>query len=412
MLLAALDRKEILPLPKLPSDRSTNPTWTRLTEAIAKNPADSSNRQRVRVLRELLSERGAFAQWWSEQVRAAVGKNDECAWLVLGAGCEAAEGRTLALDGVDLADGGAEILLNTGLIPPPGGTLETLLLQRVFDGECPYVTSVRSMPAQVAVALAPDTFHTTSKAGFAGQSSYMTQRRQDAVRALRRTNAPIATAASKRRFKSGEHGSTFPWSNTATALFDAVGRCWLASEIAVLGAASGHQAGHTTKRGPTAFGPNSHPAVLLAQIRHNANDEQWWRAQRSACVDELAQAEWVFALWAKASPNVIAALFADWESTLASLPVARQQVFQDRAIRLNSWGLLASFRSDVVATTDLGAQLLAARLPRQERTPSAPNQQQGGVRRGAPGAQARVTSLAQIAGTGKWFQVDQVASYR
>ena len=411
MLLAALDRKEILPLPELPSDRSTNPTWTRLTTAIATSPADPNNRQRVRVLRELLSERGAFAQWWSERATVAVGKSDERAWLELAAGCEAAEGRALPLDGVDLDGGGAEVLLNTGLVPPAGGTLEKLLLQRVIDGECPDVTSIRSMPAQVAVALAPDAFHTTSKTGFTGQSPYMTQRRQDAVRALRRTNAPIASAAAKRAFKSGERGSTFPWSNTATALFDAVGRCWLASEIAILGAASGHQSGHTTKRGPTAFGAKSHPAVLLAQIRQHSNDEKWWRAQRSACTDELALAEWTFALWAKGSPDVIAALFADWESTIANLPVARQQVIQDRAARLKAWGRLSNFETDVAPATEVGAQLLAARVPRQQPLSSPPNQH-ARASRGASASQERTTSLSQIARSEKWFQVDQIPSYR
>ena len=260
-LLEALARKEISPLPQLPSPTSTNLTWTRLTTAIAANPADSMNSMRVRVLRELLSQRTDFARWWAEHVTASIGTATERTWLELAAGCDAAGGLVIDLAGVDLSGGGAQRVLNAGVVPPPGSALEGDLIRAVLDGQCPATTSVRSLPAQIAAALAPTAFFTSSDTGFNGQSDRDSRRRQDAITLLRRASSPYADIAGRRRFKQGEKGSTFPWANTATALFDHAGRCWLASEIAIIGAASKHLSGHTTKAGATAFGATSHPCL-------------------------------------------------------------------------------------------------------------------------------------------------------
>jgi hypothetical protein len=119
--------------------------------------------QRRVPARELLDQRSQFAAWWYEKLTGAIGTPQQNAWLKIGAECEAAAGVTASFEQMDLSEGAAELLLNTGLVPPPGSTLEAALLDAVLDGECPRVRSTRYMPAKVAAALSPGDFLTSSK---------------------------------------------------------------------------------------------------------------------------------------------------------------------------------------------------------------------------------------------------------
>jgi hypothetical protein len=128
--------------------------------------------------------------------------------------------------------------------------------------------------------------------GFTDADDRARRRRIDAIRQLRIAASPFTGIAGKRTFKTGEKGSTFPWANTAAALAQHAGRCWLASEIAILGAASPLALGYTKKPGSPTFGPAGHPSELLAQTREHADDVAWWRLQLAAVGDEeLGNAE-------------------------------------------------------------------------------------------------------------------------
>lgn len=409
-LLGALDRKEIRPLPELPATLDANPTWKRLTDQIAAKPDDPGNQGRTRVLRELLSLRGPFGKWWSEKLTTAVGTATERPWLKLGAQCEAAAGQTLDLPGVELSSGGAELLLNTGIIPPRSSALEKALLQAVLDGECPSVTSIRSMPAQIATAFAPAAFRTTSNVGFAGQEDFANRRRADAIAVLRRTGSPFADAAAARRFKKGEQGTTYPWANAASLLFNQTGRCWLASEIAIIGGAAPHRPGHTTTAGRTAFGVNSHPATMLAQCRTNANSSDWWRQQMAQAGDDLAKAEWSLAVWAMAPGAVITDIFGDWEDAVESLPAERQAVVRAAALRLGAWGFLAPRTVQATPRSEWAEALLASRAGQQQNVPPEPSVPQ--ARRPIPGQPVASNALVAVAKRDKWFLVDKEQGYQ
>lgn len=227
ILLSALDRPN-------PTGSGADPTWSRLTTFIRKNPGDSANPQRVRVLRELLNQRSEFAKWWYEQLTGAICTDQQNAWLAIGACCEAGAGTTADLMNLDLSDGAAELFLSTGLTPEPGGSFEEALLTAVLNGECPCVTSTCSVPAQVAVALAPGEFFTSSTTGFISGDDRAKRRRAEAVNQLRKARSPWEEVAKKRAFKSGYKSSTFPWADTAAAVHEHVGRCWIASEIAII----------------------------------------------------------------------------------------------------------------------------------------------------------------------------------
>jgi hypothetical protein len=223
ILLSALDRRDIVALPELPDlpvSDGDDPTWVRLTTLITKDSTDSANPQRVRALRELLNQRSRFATWWCEKLTGAVGTPQQNAWLAIRAGCEAGAGITVSFEHMDLSDSAAELFLCTGLATQPGTPFEAELLAAVLDGECPCVTSTRSMPAQVAVALSPGDFLTSSTTGFVDGDERTKRRRSEGINQLRRAGSPYTQIARQRAFKTGQKGSTFPWADTAAALHE------------------------------------------------------------------------------------------------------------------------------------------------------------------------------------------------
>lgn len=405
VLLPALDRHDIIKLPELPylAAGDTDPTWARLTALIERDPADRANEMRTRTLRELLNQRGPFAAWWYENLSRAVGTPQQGHWLALAASCEAAAGRTADLSGLDLSDGAAEAFLSTGLVPLPGSPLERDLLAAVLDGQCANVGSVRSMPAQVAAALSPCHFFTASEAGFTA-SSNADRLRSDAIRQLGRVRSPYATIAKHRAFRAGHKGSTFPWETTAASLHAHAGRCWLASEIAIIGAASPLRLGYTKRPGATAFGSSSHPSELLAQTRSNAGSATWWRTQLQFVEhDDLGRAEWSLALWSVASGPVVSELLSVLEDGLSKLSRERRRAVLRAAEAVTESGWL----SERPMTVEARGTGLAALISRRNGGPAtAP-----GVAPPAPRGVKPHGSLLTVARREGWFKVDTQPAY-
>lgn len=408
VLLAALDRRDLVPLPELPDlpdEDGPDPTWVRLTTLISKDPADSDNAQRVRVLRELLNQRSQFGAWWYAQLTAAIGTPQQNDWLRIGAQCEAGAGVTASFEDIDLSDGAAELLLSAGLVPPPESRLEAELLDAVLEGECACVTSTRSMPAQVAVALSPGEFLTSSKTGFVGGDEKARRRRSEAINQLRRAGSAYTQIAKQRAFKAGQKGSTFPWAETAAALHDEVGRRWLVSEIAIIGAASPFPSAYTKKPGSAPFGTKSHPSELLAQSRVSNRNSQWWREQLDAHEDNLSRAEWALALWCVASEPVVAELLPSLESVLNQLPASRRRTVLRAAEQIARYGWLKN-RPITATTTDPDLDML-----NRLRTSSPATEHYAAVPP-TPGSSTAAPSLLSVARKGTWLKVDSKPAYR
>ena len=406
VLLPALERRDIAALHQLPhvADGDTDPTWARLTALISQHPSDPAAELRTRALRELLSQRGAFAEWWYANLPETVGTPRQKPWLALAARCEAAAGLTADLDGLDLSDGAAEAFLSAGLIPPPGSPLEGCLLDAVLDGQCANVTSVRSMPAQVAAALSPHNFFAASGTGFA-TSDDADRLRRNAIGQLGRARSPYAVIAKHRTFKAGHRGSTFPWERTAAALHAHAGRCWLASEIAIIGAASPMRTGYTKQPGATAFGSRGHPSELLAQTRAHADDAAWWQAQLKVVEDDdLGRAEWSFALWSVASGGVVSELLPALEGTLEKLSLQRRRAVLRAAETVTE----SEWLSARPVTANGGDDRLSALIVRRNGcAPSASS-----IAPSAPeGLKSRGSLLSLARGEG-WFKVDEQPNYR
>lgn len=409
IMLAAFDRRDIVALPELPGlpeEDGADPTWARLTTLISKDPAASTNPQRVRALRELLNLRSQFATWWYEQLAGAISTPQQNAWLRIGAECEAGAGVTASFEYIDLSDGAAELLLSTGLVPQPGTSLEAALLAAVLDGECPCVTSTRSMPAQVAVALSPGDFLTSSETGFVARDEKTKRRRTEAISQLRKAGSPYMQIAKQRAFKTGQKGSTFPWTDTAAAAHAHVGRRWLPSEIAIIGAASPFRLAYTKTAGATAFGSAGHPAELLAQTRGNNGNVNWWREQLAAIDDDLARAEWALALWTTASGAVVSELLPALATVLGQLPGSRRRTVLRAAEQIVRFGWLKN-RPVTGDTTDTDLAAL-----NQLRVPAAPADVRHQVPSGPSDRATRQPSLLSVARAERWLKVDAKSTYR
>ena len=144
-------------------------------------------------------------------------------------------------------------------------------------------------------------FLTNSRTGFVSGDDRAKRRRSEAINQLRKARSPWEQISKKRAFKSGHKGSTFPWAYTAIAVHEHTGRCWIASQIAIIGAASPFGLAYSKRAEATAFGTTGHPSELLAQTTAHSRNVGWWREQLEA-IDETTSAERSgLALWCIAS---------------------------------------------------------------------------------------------------------------
>ena len=404
LLVTALDGKEITPLPET---SHANLVWKRLTAAISAHPDDPRNHTRVRALRDLLGLRKEFSSWWAERLREAIGISTETAWLDIGARCEVGAGRSADVPALSAADGRhAQLILNTGFVPEAGSTLDGQLTRAVLGGQCSETTSVRSVPAQIAVALSPAEFYAFGPGTPAYRpSASSTDRRSQAIQQLRKAGSPYAEIAGLRRFRRGENGSTFPWANAAAAILRHTGRCWLATEIAVIGAASPMGNGYTLAPGTKALGSAGHPATLIELTRANRANGSWWREQFSACEDDLGRAEWALALWAIAEGHVIDDLLSELAQAIEQTSAPLQRALQIAARRLSESGFL----DHRIVTADGATGILAEMLAIRNADPATPRRAASETSRIA---EATPKPLAAVARRAKWLKVDQVATYR
>lgn len=272
------------------------------------------------------------------------------------------------------------------------------------------VNSVRSLPAQIAVACGAEDFLSATKNGFSEVSDARRRKRQEAIRHLRSSEPALAAAAAERRFRAGQKNSTFPWSNVAAAVYDARGPSWLASCVAIFGAASPLNLGVTKKPGVDAFGPSSHPCALLDQTRAHASDAEWWLDQlaqlhETSPAHDRALSEWALALWCVADPEVFGNHLPVWEDVMSKLPAARRRSVVDAAFRTSAHGWVQPCASPRTSTDATLSFLLEARNP-------GPRKEVGNGTYVPHERGPELRGLLEVARSDRWFKVDSVGTYR
>lgn len=308
------------PLPTMPTDRGAAQLHERLIASVMHAPNEPISRERITLAAGLGVDASILEQWWLDCARPTFGSEDEPAWLRLG--IPIAAGRLLEqadLDRLALSDAGTiATAVAAGVVPIVGSDLEARMVTAVLAGHCSDIASPQNaLPADLTNALSPREFlrlaqDDGSASVFARRTAHCSTlipplKRQDAFRRLKKLDArfdKLQRAMNKARLAPN---TVAPWSAAAEHLRAIYGPTWLATDIAVIGAAIDPR----TRRdvGPmnptrSTFGPNIDYGRLVNDIRANRAHSHWWVEQRDT-LTVRDRGTWVFALIAVATPDVL-----------------------------------------------------------------------------------------------------------
>lgn len=361
LLLSVADSAE--PLPTLPADRGSAMLCERLLTAASDKPEDRVSRERVTLAASLGVESLPLGQWWLDHARPSFGGSDELSWLRLGA--PFAAGRILEpadLDTLALADAATvAAAVAVGVTPSPGSAMEQRMLTTVLAGHCSDVVSPQTgLVADLVNALAPRQFLHLAKAGNSRVFELKSAHCGELMPAAKRQEAFLRLKKIDGRFGKLQHAmnsarrslnTVAPWSDAAECLRAVYGPSWLATDVALIGAAIDP----TVRRdlGPmnpcrSAFGPDVDYGRLVNDIRVNRNEPRWWLGQRDALAVE-ERAVWAYALVAVAGPSVITTCLSELASDLDALSSDHLAVVMASSSRLGLSWVSRRLPSDLVA---------------------------------------------------------------
>jgi hypothetical protein len=366
----------------LPVDRGGAALAERLCEMVAEAPSSPLTRERARLAAQHVDV-AAFDAWWQPQLRQAARTPLELDWLIIGAEHQAGS-RLPAEDQAVLALATARACaaaINAGVAPPPESSTERRLVEAALAGECSDCAPNSPGYAQDLVrALAPRNFLLRAQPQQTRAYQLATGHtddprggdRSEVFRRLKQRDPRFARVQEAAKFTKGQSATTSPWGNTAREVSRIFGRCWLASELAVIGAAIPPQRWRTggdldPNRPP--FGEDADYGVLLRDVRANRDNPTWWRTQHRSHDDPLSQATWALALTAVASPGVVQQNLPLLDSALAALPERLANALAAGSSRIGATKLARVLPYELVETAaragaDLMVLLLAHHLLR------------------------------------------------
>lgn len=357
-----LTTNDDLPIPT--ADRGASHLANAFLRQVADDPTSAAAAERLELATLLLDDAEAFQTWWHPRMQQAMGTDQEAAWLNIGTPFRCARWLTppdfkrLAL----ADDTTATAALNAGLNPPPGSPHEHLLIQAVLNGRA----SEASCPTPTYAA---DLLHVLRPQNFLRMANFdspavlesighrapnsLSQPRHAAMGRLKERDPDFSTLQSALSFRKGQKNTTSPWGNTARALADLVGPCWLSAEITVIGAAAtAFTTGGDITSGSQPFGPTPDYGRLLQELRSHRSTPSWWSEQLTSHTDPLSRATWTLGLLAVADDAVVA----------AHLPRI-DEVFQDLPDNLLQAALMSSSRLGATVARPLPAAVLSAAAP-------------------------------------------------
>lgn len=302
-----------------------------LLEAIAQAPEDDMSMVRVAMLRQhrLIIPKD-FSEWWKPRALAALGTPSESAWLSLGGKFGVPKLVHPDTERLRLTDAeSCRSALYAGVSPARATTQGARLLQAVLDGWCSEVDTASScLAGNLLRGIRPFWFIRLAEAGREGSAVSSGHYWTEQPERLSRSAAFKALIQEDGRYKRlqqaaksqamGQKGTTEPWQNTARELARLHGPCWLAADIAIIGAATQNTRpeGSMDKDGKP-FGPATDYGTLVMNLR-KGQDSDWWQNAFDEYKDSLSRRTWSFALLATANEDIVLEHLANVATVLDS----------------------------------------------------------------------------------------------
>jgi hypothetical protein len=235
-----------------------------------------------------------------------------------------------------------------GADPDAGSDLADRMLESVLAGQCAELaTTAASYAGDLLRVLAPQHFlrlaaaaEPTHRAAVGHTDRPTTKsQRSGACKRLKDSDPLFEEVQRAARFRKGQRATTSPWVNTARALTTMFGPCWLAAEIAVVGASSPsdrYVTGGGMDSGTTAFGDAPDYRRLVGEVRAKRSDKAWWRQQFDDDTDPLSRATWALALLSVADASVVTACLEPLGASVEELPISIRRVLLEASSRLGA----------------------------------------------------------------------------
>lgn len=331
-----------------------------LKSQIENDPHSPIAGDRAALIGQLVPRRD-FDDWWQPLLQAAATTEDQLAWLRIGRAADAPSRlHAQHIERLVLPDDHAVVTAAyAGVAPPDASDLGKRMTQVVLDGlALDYAIPTNTEAGDLLRAASPHShlyrireFNTDYGAGRALHQNHETDsQRQASFKRLRARDARFSKVQTARRFHKGQAGSVAPWGNTARALADIYGPCWLAAEIAVIGSGLPDMftgAVDQTK-GTDPLGTAADYGRLVWEVRRNRSNADWWKSLFESFDDDLSRATWALALVVAADQTVVQSSLALLHSVVTTLPDARLHALVSGSSRIGATGLLRRLSSELV----------------------------------------------------------------
>ncbi|MEU5491016.1 hypothetical protein AB0G98_25110 [Streptomyces sp. NPDC020196] len=363
--------------PALSADRGGKFLAESLLARVAGDLRSPMTADRVGLAVQILGEREAFDAWWQPQVQAAAGGSNQALWMGIGranaAGSRLPQETVAALTLENPLEAAAAVA--AGVCPPPDSNTERWMLHAALDGHCCDQDSPASSHVHdILRVVSPQTLIHRAHPPQHGdaidvghlQAPTDTQR-QTALQRLKRRSPQWSLIQAALRTGRGQKGTTSSWGNTARELSSLYGPCWLAAEIAVIGAASPRTVfltGGNLTRNSEPLGESPDYGRLLQDVRANRSAPEWWSQQYVAAPDSLSRRTWALALLTCADADVVSDHLAHLDQALAVMTFPQQLALCRSSSRLGASAIARRLRPGILSdsATPLSAltQMLVA----------------------------------------------------
>ncbi|MER7179502.1 hypothetical protein ABT404_08455 [Streptomyces hyaluromycini] len=352
-------------LSALSGDRGGRHLAAELRRLVAREPASRATTERIQLAWRL-DEPAAFDAWWHPCLRAAAGTENEHTWLTIGAGTQSLSRADQAtINRLALADPhAATAALAAGANPQADSPAEDKLVQAVLDGHASDIDHpVPGYAGDLLRVLGPRhfiTIGTPGKAASARDRGYVPipprvadPQRIAVFRRLCSRDERFTLVQKAMRTSKGRTDTTSLWGNTARAVSHLFGPCWLAAEIAVIGAATDRRI-FLTSGGITqdsdCFGTTPDYGRLLQELRRNRSETRWWTGTFTDNPDPLSRATWVLALLSIADHDIVLEHLGHVDEAISKLPDKTLSALRASSSRLGASALGRNLPKEVLAT--------------------------------------------------------------